>query len=152
MKWLTNVTNAFILFFWFNFHVFHKIDNTGICQILGAIIWWNKYFIIYEDTFEKRYLEMIAQLINWFSHPNPTPIEWQIHCQTNGLLSITFTTNKSGLLCLGSVSGCLAIFSAFYDFFTDRKTQSSHEQSQRRQKHSSSRQNDSPEVFFLLSY
>ena len=81
-----------------------------------------------------------------------TPIEWQIHCQTNGLLSITFTTNKSGLLCLGSVSGCLAIFSAFYDFFTDRKTQSSHEQSQRRQKHSSSRQNDSPEVFFLLSY
>ena len=56
-----------------------------------------------------------------------TPIEWQIHCQTNGLLSITFTTNKSGLLCLGSVSGCLAIFSAFYDFFTDRKTQSSHE-------------------------
>ena len=69
----------------------------------------------------------IVHLINWFSHPNPTPIEWQIHCQTNGLLSITFTTNKSGLLCLGSVSGCLAIFSAFYDFFTDRKTQSSHE-------------------------
>ena len=75
----------------------------------------------------KRCLEMIVHLINWFSHPNPTPIEWQIHCQTNGLLSITFTTNKSGLLCLGSVSGCLAIFSAFYDFFTDRKTQSSHE-------------------------